>query len=201
MATPTPSLNHLITAMRDSQIGNTASLQDADILSACEKVINTVELLDAILLDIVARRGRPKDSSIPRGTLRLSRVNRAFYNHIHGDTDISQQLFLAPKANHSKLSCVLKDFGLARRNTCGVECMKLGLDSPILGCVSFSISCYQIKHQIQSWAMRSWSEMLLTQPPITEILGGNPPSHSARSAPPRWGHQVERSDGDGDGVV
>ena len=105
MVAPPPSPNHLIMAMRHCKISTTAGPQDARPATACEKVLHTVELLDAILGHITARRG-PHDSSILRGILRLSRVNTAFYNHIHGDTLIAQELFLTPNAHNNNVTCV-----------------------------------------------------------------------------------------------
>ena len=130
-----------------------------------------MELLDAILSHITARRAS-HDSSILRSILRLSRVNTAFHNHIHGSTLLAQELFLTPNAHNNNVTCVLQEFELERRNTFRLGCLRcvdLGLDSPILRHISFHISCSQLRRKMPSWKVPSWREMFLTQPPLTEL--------------------------------
>jgi hypothetical protein len=55
-------------------------------LSACEKVINTVELLDNVLEYVPLKQ-----------VFVLQRINKTFRNHVHGDTHTARRLHLAAR--------------------------------------------------------------------------------------------------------
>ena len=66
----------------------TATAPETTEMTAYEKVIYTLELLDAILVHLPLHRA-----------FLLQKVNRAFYSHIYGSSQIAQALHLAPRRN------------------------------------------------------------------------------------------------------
>ena len=81
-----------LSSLQLSEEANSATTRETNLhdqcgeLSAVEKVINTVELLDAILENIPNKR-----------LFVLQRVNKTLINHIRGDTYTAKRLHLHPR--------------------------------------------------------------------------------------------------------
>ena len=126
-------------------------------LSATEKVINTVELLDQILEHVPLKQ-----------IFVLQRVNQAFHNHVRGETRTAQRLHLTPrlhgeqkvypafieKASNNYLGPVEMDYALGR-----VARWKL-----------FNV----VRKPKRKAPRSSWEDVLVVQPPIpnTNIWSG-----------------------------
>ena len=117
-------------------------------MSACERVINIFELLEAILTDIPLRE-----------VLLLQRVCKAFYNFVHGSSKMSQALNYAPAYNAPKymLPSVLPNI------------FKYKYIGPYHGDDGQAKELYfSIGRSTTRKLLCSWKDMLLVQPPITE---------------------------------
>lgn len=143
-----------------------------DNMTACHKVINTVELLDAILTQ----------SDDLRETLLLPRVSKTFYNQINGSTKIAQELHLMPK-HKTAITLVFSTFDARRRKSTLILTIELFRRTfrvrlgPVRSAdikrdgrdVHVRDMQIDIRRECVPMEGGSWRQMLLVQPPIREI--------------------------------
>jgi hypothetical protein len=157
-------------------------------MAACEKVFNTVELLDMILLYTLP----PNDSKVycnwgavkpvePNRTLLLQRGNKTFYNHINGDTEIARALHLVPGGKSTIRVHVRQRypqlFNMLPPN--------LDADWTCNAYVRIPFSRTQLNRQLNS---KPWSNLQLFRPPITKlgmvVTDGTGMTHLGVTPPP-----------------
>ena len=145
-------------------MNTSAGAVSSSTLSACEKVINTVELLDAILAHVPIRQA-----------FLLQKVSKAFYRHIHGSSEVAKAVHLSPKLN-IELTSIVHVFPLlhlrvfdyayltpAHRNWEAVA-IPSGGERQEKRELYFSVSRKRTTKRLGSWA-----KMLVVQPPLREM--------------------------------
>lgn len=127
---------------------------DTDGRSATEKVFNTVELLDMILT--FARR-----LCCPKHILPLQRVNKTFYHHVNGDTEVGKNLHLTPRLSGKRSLYPLMDVYLGPVKVERQE--------------KYRLLIINARPRTEA-APPSWKRMLLIQPPwhTAKIYDRNP---------------------------
>lgn len=136
--------------------------EEEHTMTACKRVLRTVELLDMIL-DHVFLDPESSLHRLIRWGFQLQRVNKTFYHHINGDTKAAQALYLKPQAAGLNFSTIL------------TETEKLGIQN-LRDCLSTEVSRSRVKIDMNlskaplERDAPSWGEILLIQPPVTEVL-------------------------------
>jgi hypothetical protein len=151
-----------------------------NIMTPCEEVFNTVELLDMILMNVLSLHipHSKNYDMLSRQIFALQRMNNTFYNHINGDTEVARALHLAPSSKPAKRVYVAGRFPKLRR-AMALYSLSSSLNN-FTWVTSLTLHFSRAQLEVQP---KPWSKLLLFQPPITKIW----------ARPTLWcGSQVDR---------